>query len=63
MVDNGFFVLLDNHLNMDSTATDNPDLWRLMWKQLMTGVGGMGPKYQNSVMVDLLNEPDSRGLT
>ncbi|BDA45059.1 hypothetical protein COCOBI_06-5390 [Coccomyxa sp. Obi] len=62
MVDNGFFVLLDNHLNLDSTATDNPDQWRQMWKQLMTGIGGMGPKYQNSIMVDLLNEPDSRGL-
>ncbi len=62
MIDNGFMVLIDNHLNLDSTATDNPTAWVNYWKSLMTGIVGMGPKYQNGVMVDILNEPDSRGL-
>ncbi|BDA41281.1 probable endoglucanase E1 [Coccomyxa sp. Obi] len=62
MVDNGFMVLIDNHLNLDSTAVDNPTAWVNYWKSLMTGIVGMGQKYQNAVMVDILNEPDSRGL-
>ena len=63
MVDNGFMVLIDNHLNLDSTAVDNPTAWVNYWKSLMTGIIGMGQKYQNAVMVDILNEPDSRGLS
>jgi len=63
MVDNGFIVLIDNHLNLDSTATDNPTAWVQYYQTLLTGIVGMGQKYQNSVIVDILNEPDSRGLS
>lgn len=63
MVDNGFIVLIDNHLNLDSTATDNPTAWVQYYKTLITGIVGMGQKYQNAVIVDILNEPDSRGLS
>lgn len=63
MVDNGFTVLLDNQLNLDSTATDSASTWVNYYTQLMTGIVGMGAKYQNAVMVDILNEPDSRGLS
>ena len=63
MVDNGFMVLIDNHLNLDSTAVDSPTAWVSYWESLMTGIIGMGQKYQNAVMGDILNEPDSRGLT
>ncbi len=63
LVDNGFLVLIDNHLNLDSTAVDNPTQWKNYWVNLMTGIIGMGKKYQDSVMVDILNEPDSRGLS
>ena len=62
-VDNGFMVLIDNHLNLDSTATDNADNWVNYYVQLMKGIVAMGAKYQNAVMVDILNEPDSRGLS
>ncbi len=62
MVDNGFMVLIDNHLAEDPTATDNSTLWTQYYEQLITGIAGMGKQYQNSVMVDILNEPDARGL-
>ena len=63
LVDNGFYVLIDNHLNTDSTATDNPTGWVTYWANLMKAIAAMGPIYQNSVMADILNEPDSRGLS
>ncbi len=63
LVDNGFYVLIDNHLNLDSTAVDNPIGWVTYWANLMASIVAMGPQYQNSVMADILNEPDSRGLT
>ena len=63
MVDNGFYVLIDNHLALDSTAIDNPSGWVTYWQDLVTAITGMGPAYQNAVMVDMLNEPDARGLT
>ena len=63
LVDNGFYVLIDNHLNTDSTATDNPTGWVTYWANLMKAIAAMGPVYQNSVMADILNEPDSRGLS
>lgn len=63
LVDNGFLVLIDNHLNTDSTATDNPTGWVTYWANLMKAIAAMGPVYQNSVMADILNEPDSRGLS
>ena len=37
--------------------------WVQYYQQLMTGIVGMGTKYQNAVMVDILNEPDARGLS
>ena len=63
MVDEGFYVLIDNHLSLDNTATTNSTLWIDYYKNLLTGIIGMGTKYQNSVMVDILNEPDAAGLT
>ncbi|CAL5222763.1 g5175 [Coccomyxa viridis] len=63
LVDNGFYVLIDNHLNTDSTAVDNPTGWVTYWANLMASIVAMGPQYQNSVMADILNEPDARGLS
>jgi hypothetical protein len=62
-VDNGFMILIDNHLNLDSTAVDSPTQWVQYWTELMNGIKMLGAKYLNSVIVDVLNEPDSRGLT
>lgn len=63
LVDNGFYVLIDNHLNTDPTAVDNPTGWVTYWQNLMAAIVAMGPNYANSVMADILNEPDSRGLS
>ena len=60
-VRNNFYVLIDNHLNLDSTAIDNPTNWVALWKQLMTDVVADEASAQR-VMVDILNEPDSRGV-
>ena len=62
MVDNGFMVLIDNHLAEDPTAVNNSTLWTQYYERLVTGIAGMGKQYQYSVMVDILNEPDARGL-
>ena len=63
MVDEGFYVLIDNHLSLDNTATTNSTLWIDYYENLLTGLIGMGTKYQNAIMVDILNEPDAAGLT
>ena len=63
MVDEGFYVLIDNHLSLDNTAVTNSTLWIDYYENLLTGLIGMGTKYQNAIMVDILNEPDAQGLT
>lgn len=45
------------------TGCKLPRRWIQYYQQLMTGIVGMGAKYQNAVMVDILNEPDARGLS
>lgn len=58
---NGFYIIVDNHLNLDTTAIDNPDGWVGYWKQLATSIAA-DPVASNYVMFDILNEPDSKGL-
>ena len=56
---NGFYVVLDNQFNLDTTAKDDPAQWLTWWKQLLSDVI-LDPQSRNQVMVDLLNEPDSQ---
>lgn len=56
---NGFYVVLDNQFNLDTTAKDNPWQWLTWWKQLLNDVI-LDPQSKNRVMLDLLNEPDSQ---
>lgn len=58
---NGFYVLIDDHLSYDSTAATNPSQWVTMWAQLLRDIV-KDPASRGRVMVDLLNEPDARGL-
>ncbi|CAL8461992.1 g1523 [Coccomyxa elongata] len=56
---NGFYIVLDNQFNLDTTAKDNPGQWLSWWKQLLGDVI-LDPQSRNQVMLDLLNEPDSQ---
>ena len=58
---NGFYVCIDNHLNMDSTAVDNPTLWAQYWGQLATSIQS-DPATASYVLYEILNEPDSKDL-
>jgi hypothetical protein len=58
---NGFYVIIDNHLNVDTLAIDDPQLWVNSWAQLLRDIVADQISAQR-VMVDILNEPDSRGL-
>lgn len=60
-VDNGFYVLLDNHFREDSTALDSPAAWAAGWKSLMADVLAYEPA-RGRVLVDILNEPSQRGV-
>ncbi|KAK9838511.1 hypothetical protein WJX81_004175 [Elliptochloris bilobata] len=58
---NGFYVVIDNHLSVDNTAVANPQQWAALWAQLLSDIV-VDPASKNRVMVDILNEPDARGL-
>ncbi len=58
---NGFYVLIDDHLSFDATAATNPAQWVAYWVQLLRDIVA-DPVSAGRVMVDLLNEPDARGL-
>lgn len=58
---NGFYVLIDDHLNYDTTAIENPTLWAERWADLATQIS-QDPDTAAYVMMDILNEPDSQKL-
>ena len=35
---NGMYVMIDDHLNLDSSITDDPDAWVQSWKSLATTI-------------------------
>lgn len=47
--------------SFDATAATNPSVWVAMWAQLLGDIVS-DPVAKGRVMVDLLNEPDARGL-
>lgn len=61
LVRNHFYVVLDNQLNIDATALDDPVRWVGLWEQLLADVVA-DPVSKARVLVDILNEPDSRDL-
>ena len=60
-VQNGFYVLVDNHLNVDPTAVNNPTLWVQYWQRLAQMIGS-DPQTAPYVVMEILNEPDSYGF-
>ena len=58
---NDFYVLVDNHLNMDPTAIQDPTGWAQDWGKLATSIAS-DPDTAAYVMYDIMNEPDSQHL-
>mmetsp|Transcript_13633 Transcript_13633/g.41196 ORF Transcript_13633/g.41196 Transcript_13633/m.41196 type:complete len:948 (-) Transcript_13633:1152-3995(-) len=58
---NGWYVLIDNHLNSDGTILDSSTQWLAYWKRIMEAIAA-DPVSVKFVMYDILNEPDSRGI-
>ena len=55
--ENGFYVLLDNHLKEDRTALDDPQGWVVKWTRLVSAVIA-DPASKEKAIAGLLNDPD-----
>ena len=58
---NGFYVIIDNHLNIDPTAVNNPRLWVDYWRQLAQLIA-QDSQTAPYIIMEILNEPDSYGI-
>lgn len=58
---NGIYTVIDNHLNLDSTAVDNPTQWAQYWGQLAAAIT-KDADTAAYVLIEILNEPDSLKL-
>ncbi|MDP1880662.1 MAG: cellulase family glycosylhydrolase [Parachlamydiaceae bacterium] len=58
---NGFYVLIDNHLREDQTALEDKNLWVQRWTELAQAIS-QNPASKDRVMIDILNEPDNYGV-
>lgn len=57
---NGFYVLIDDHTE-DSTVLNGTSQWVQYWVNLVTAIA-KDPVSSKMLMIDLLNEPDSKGI-
>lgn len=58
---NGFYVVIDDHLAYDTLVLDDTAKWVASWQQLAADIA-KDPVLRLRVMLDLLNEPDARGI-
>lgn len=58
---NGFYVVLDNHINTDDTLLRDRRVWLSSWQRLLKAVT-VDPQVAPRIIVDVLNEPDAAGL-
>ena len=58
---NGFYVVLENHINTDDTFLRNPGGWMNEWRGLLQELA-RDRSVAARLMIDPLNEPDSKGL-
>lgn len=61
MAQSSMYIIIDNHLNLDTTLTDNPTLWVQQWQQLAKSIAA-DPVINPWVLMDIANEPDSLNL-
>ena len=62
LANNGFYVLLDNQFNLDTTVLDDYQQWLQWWPSLVQTVS-QDTVAASMLMIDILNEPDCQGLT
>mmetsp|Transcript_3804 Transcript_3804/g.10936 ORF Transcript_3804/g.10936 Transcript_3804/m.10936 type:complete len:758 (-) Transcript_3804:1267-3540(-) len=58
---NNFVIMIDNHLNLDTSILDNRVLWLSRWKKIMSEVN-KDSYSRRRVIFDVLNEPDAQAL-
>lgn len=58
---NGMYVLIENHLQFDTSVYDDHTAWLQGWQRLMATIA-LDPVAVNMVMYDILNEPESKGI-
>lgn len=58
---NQFYIVVDNHLNLDPTAIQDPTAWVNYWKMFATSIA-QDPISAPWVLLEILNEPDSKNL-
>jgi len=61
-IQNGFYVMIDNHLREDQTALNNPNVWVQEYAKLIKDLAA-DPVVKEKLIVDILNEPDNYGVT
>lgn len=60
-VDNGFYVMIDNHGREDRTFLDDNKLWLRSWAALAKDILS-DESLVGKVIFDILNEPDNKGI-
>ena len=58
---NGFYVMVDNHLREDQTALEDANTWSQKWADLVKDLSS-DATLKSRLIVDLLNEPDNYGI-
>lgn len=53
----GIYVVVDNHLNLDPTAIEDPTAWLGYWTQFATSIAA-DPLMAAYTILEILNEPD-----
>ena len=56
-----FYVVIDNHLNLDPTAVKDPSGWAKYWQRLAGSIA-QDPISAPWTILEILNEPDSKSL-
>lgn len=59
--ENGFYILIDNHLREDQTVLENPALWLQKYALLVAKLSA-DPVIRDKLMIDILNEPDNYNI-
>jgi hypothetical protein len=58
----GFYLMLDNQFNLDTTVLRDPGLWLARWTELARRLVREQPAAAAVTMIDILNEPDAWGV-
>lgn len=54
-------MVIDDHISYDTLLLDNPDEWVATWAALAADLA-KDPVLAGTVLLDLVNEPDARGV-